>query len=394
MRTLSEQYAKYATWFMIQSVRIGQMDILSKMNLEAHKGRPLTPENKKLTLWRPSEKFIHCCIESQGCRFNRNSGACIMCDYGIGRNLTPDELKQALEQDLQPFTASVSTVLFGSYGSIFDTEEVSAECFDVLLDFIARQGIRTVIFETHCCTVNESVLAKIKEKLCDYGKTVVIEMGYESCEPYILKNCLNKVLDLNQLCHAMGMIHQYSMEVSLNVFLGAPFLSGKEQLDTTVQSVEWAFENGADSVVVFPCNIKPFTLLYQLYKNNLYEPISQWMLVELLSRIPEEKLDRITLSWYGDRGNFYENNQFPLIPPMDCEKCHNDILAFYRFFMKEPLCTRRKQLIEDFIHREMNCDCRNRFLESLKVQKKRLDAEEIEPLLKAMGYKKDRGYVE
>lgn len=99
------------------------MDILSKMNLEAHKGRPLTPENKKLTLWRPSERFMHCCIESQGCRFNRNSGACVMCDYGIGRNLNPVELERALQQDLQPFTASVSTMLFGSYGSLFDTEK-------------------------------------------------------------------------------------------------------------------------------------------------------------------------------------------------------------------------------------------------------------------------------
>ncbi len=370
------------------------MDILSKMNLEAHKGRPLTPENKKLTLWRPSERFMHCCIESQGCRFNRNSGACVMCDYGIGRNLDPVELERSLQQDLQPFTASVSTMLFGSYGSLFDTEEISAECFDVLLDFIVKQDIQTVIFETHCCTVNERILDRIQRKLCAKGKTVIIEMGYESCDPYILKNCLNKVLDLEQLRNAIGMIHQYSMEASLNVFLGAPFLCGKEQLDTTVQSVEWAFEKGADSVVVFPCNVKPFTLLYQLYKNNLYQPISQWMLVELLARIPEEKLDRVSLSWYGDRSNFYENGQFPLIPPVDCENCHKDILIFYHSFMKEPSCVQRKKLVQEFIQRGTNCDCRDRFLERLKIQKKRLAAEEIVPLLKAMKRDKDIDYVE
>ena len=371
------------------------MDILSKMNIEAHKDRPLTPANKKLTLWKPSEAFMHCCIESQGCRFNRIKGACIMCDYGIGCNLTPIELKSALEEEkLQLSISSVSTALFGTYGSIFDTEEISEECFDILLDFIVKQKIQTVIFETHCCTVNERNLEKIQEKLCANGKKVIIEMGYESCDAYVLKNCLNKVLDLDQLYGTIGRIHNYSMEVSLNVFLGAPFLSAHEQLDTAVRSVEWAFEKGADSVVIFPSNIKPFTLLYQLYQNNLYKPISQWMLVELLSRIQEEKLNRITLSWYGDRSNFYENERFALIPPKDCKICHDDIFAFYRSFMNEPFSAQRKQLVENFIKNGVNCDCRDKFLESLKIQRERMTAEEIEILLKKMKHEKEMNYVE
>ena len=126
------------------------------MNLEAHRGRPLTPENKKLTLWRPSEDFIHCCIESQGCRFNRNNGSCVMCDYGIGRNLTAGELKKALREDLEPYMDSVSILLLGTYGSILDTEEVPEECFDVLLEFVERQKIKTVIFETHCSVINKN----------------------------------------------------------------------------------------------------------------------------------------------------------------------------------------------------------------------------------------------
>ena len=100
------------------------MNILSEMNMKAHQGRELTPENKKLTLWRPSKEFVHCCIESNGCRFSRNNGACIMCDYGIGRNLTPVELREALDEELTPQLKSVSTLLFGTYGSILDTAEV------------------------------------------------------------------------------------------------------------------------------------------------------------------------------------------------------------------------------------------------------------------------------
>lgn len=369
------------------------MEILGKMNIGAHRGRPLTPESRKITLWRPSEKFIHCCIESRGCRFSRDNGACIMCDYGIGCNLTPIELEEALKNELQPFMDSVSTVLFGSYGSILDTGEISEDCFDIVLDFIVDQRIPTVIFETHCHTVNERNLAKIQKKLNAAGTNVIIEMGYESCDPFVLENCLNKILNLEQLCSAVELIHKYCMEASLNVFLGAPFLSEREQLDTAVESVKWAFDKGADSVVIFPCNIKPFTLLYQLYKYNLYKPVSQWMLVELLLRIPEEKLNCVTLSWYGDRKNFYENDEFPLIPPIDCEKCHDGIFEFYHRFMKEPLSGQRRQLTNEFVQRGTDCGCRDRFLEQLEAWNERPDIAEIKCLLEKIKSEKGIDYV-
>ena len=125
---------------------IDAMNILSKRNLEAHQGRPLTPEGKKLTLWRPSKDTLHCCVESRGCRLSRDNGACIMCDYGIGRNITPHELENELACQLQPRLKFVSTVLFGSYGSVFDVEEISEDCFDVILDFIVAQKIQNVVF--------------------------------------------------------------------------------------------------------------------------------------------------------------------------------------------------------------------------------------------------------
>lgn len=354
------------------------------MNIQAHQNRPLTPEYKRLTLWRTSKEFLHCCIESRGCSFSRDNGACIMCDYGIGRNLTPVELEKALTEELQPYMNSVSMLLFGSYGSILDTREISEECFDVLLEFLAKQRIRTVIFETHCSTVTERNLERIREKLGTGNLKIIIEMGYESCDTFVLENCLNKVLNLKQLCSSISLVHKYGMEVSLNVFLGAPFLCEREQLDTAVASVKWAFEKGADSVVIFPCNIKPFTLLYRLYRKGLYKPVSQWMLVELLSRIQEEKLDRITLSWYGDRENFYENGQFPLIPPSDCKSCHDGIFDFYRTFMKESSSVRKKQLIDKFIRAKRHCDCREKFLDSMTDCKGRPDAEEIKGLLETM----------
>lgn len=307
-----------------------------------------------------------------------------MCDYGVGHNITPEELRRALKVKLSPYVNAATTVLFGTYGSILDTDEISEECFEVILDFIVKKGIHTVIFETHCSTVDEDILKKIQKKLQINHVKVIIEMGYESCDEYVLKNCLNKIINLDQMCNVITLIHKYSMEVSLNVLLGTPFLSAKEQLDTAVQSVDWAFEKGADSVVIFPCNIKPFTLLFELYKKDLYKPISQWLLIELLSRIPTKKLNHITLSWYGDRKNFYENDRHPLIPPTDCKKCHDRIFEFYHAFMKESDASKRKKLVDDIIGEEKECNCHTRVLQDLEVVQQRMEKNQILSLLECL----------
>ncbi len=129
------------------------MKHLNYANLNAHKGRPCTPLGKYLTLWHTSDSFLHCCIESQGCRFSKESGACVMCDYGVGRNLTPTELEKALEETLRPALSGVKTILFGSYGSVLDEYEISSECLDVILDFVSKCSFDNIIFETHYSTV-------------------------------------------------------------------------------------------------------------------------------------------------------------------------------------------------------------------------------------------------
>lgn len=170
------------------------MKLLNYTNLNAHSGRPGTHLGKYLTLWHTSESFLHCCIESQGCRFSKESGACVMCDYGVGRNLAPAELGKALEETLRPALSGVKTILFGSYGSVLDEYEISGDCLEVILDFASKCNFDNIIFETHYSMVNSEKLLKIKNVLGD-KLNIIIEMGYESCDEYILSNCLGKFMD-------------------------------------------------------------------------------------------------------------------------------------------------------------------------------------------------------
>lgn len=352
------------------------MDMLSEANRKFRLSRPLTPEGKRLTLWHTSERFIHCCIESRGCRFSKDCGACIMCDYGEGRNLEPSELLESVDKMLKPYKDKLDLLLLGSYGSIFDEYEIPADCFDVVLDTLVEINPRTAIFETHYSTVTESKLLLVLNKM-PRNMNLIIEMGFESSDPFVLKYCLGKVMDLTELSRAIDLIHRHSASVCLNIFLGAPFICEADQLETAWQSVMWAFEHGADSIVIFPANIKPFTLLHELYKNGFYEPVSHWLLIKLLSRIPADLLDRVSFAWYGDRENFYENNAYPLIPPESCEVCRNILFGFYNAFMAESDTTSRFRLITELMSLDAVCACNERLEERLKTWTERPSASNI-----------------
>lgn len=356
------------------------MNILNNSNLNSHKGRPYTPPGMQLTLWQTSDNFLQCSIESQGCKFSKESGACVMCDYGIGRNLTAIELKYALENTVREKMLGIDTILFGSYGSVLDEYEISNECLDVILNFVLKSNVKNVIFETHYSTVTHEKLCKIRNAIG--SKCIItIEMGYESCDEYVLSNCLRKVMNLDYLKETINLIHNVGMEASLNVFVGAPFISQQEQTLTAVESVEWAFLNGADDVVIFPANIKPFTLLYDLYKAGYYSELSHWQLIDVLNRIPEKYLNRVYISWYGDRKNIYENDQYPLLPPKDCEKCHEKIFAFYRNFSCTKNGKSRKELLSELLGCSAECSCRSEYLHNFNSGVKRLSPGQIQEIV-------------
>lgn len=356
------------------------MNKLNYFNIKAHEGRPYTPLDKKLTLWHTADDFLHCCIESQGCKYSKIAGTCIMCDYGIGKNLTPEILRKELTDVLQPALIGIETILFGSYGSILDEYEISDDCLNVILDFTAKCNVKNIIFETHYSTVTRDKLKRINRALS--GKcNITIEMGFESCDRFILHNCIGKIMDLTELIEKINLIHDENIEVCLNVFLGAPFITTQEQTLSAVKSIEWAFSNGANSVVIFPSNIKPFTLLFDIYKAGHYSEISQWQVIDVLNRISNEYLDKISLSWFGDRKNFYENNDYPLIPPKDCEKCHDRIFSFYHNFRYEKNSAIRRQLLNHLLSDKLDCTCREDFIKQYNCNGERLTQIQIERIL-------------
>lgn len=233
-------------------------------------------------------------------------------------------------------------VLLNSLGSVLDTQEMPMENIVYLLDELSKIEAKVIIFETHYLTINASILEVIKQKLED--KEVVIELGLESSNKEVRKNCLNKYIDNEEFVKRVNLIKSFGFGAEANVIFGTPFLTTEEQIKDTIQSMEWCFKNNIDKVNLFPINIKPYTLLYKLYEEGKYSPVSHRDFIEVLRRVPKEYIDKLYLCWYGNREIKYGTKKTVL------PKCEKDeyakLMNFYQKFNKAKDLEERIKLLE------------------------------------------------
>lgn len=268
-----------------------------------------------------------------------------MCDYGKVRkeNLKPHDIKEILNTVFNNFKELPEVLLLNSLGSVLDTEEMQIENIITLLDELSNINIDVIIFETHYLSINNSILSLIKQKL--YNKDIVIELGLESSNKQIREKCLNKYINNANFIEKINLIKSYGFGVEANVIFGSPFLTDEEQKADTANSINWCFENNIDKVNLFPINIKPYTLLYKLYEQGKYSPVSHRNFIEVLNKVPKEYIDKIYLCWYGNREITYDKNK--TVFPKCNESEYKILMEFYKEFNMRRNIEKRMELLSN-----------------------------------------------
>ncbi len=347
------------------------MTYLDDLNCRIRADRPLARRETIATLWGEGTEFVQVCFQSRGCRYS-DMGACIMCDYGCGRNLEPYEIENYCSTAPVFEDSGVKEILIGTYGSSLDEYEMSETCFRKILERLRQTDIPMIGFETHCDTVSSGKLKEIKDYLFD--KEIYIEMGFESLDDKVRERYLNKRLKIKNLEKAMELVHRFGFLVVLNILIGAPFLSPRQQIEDVCASVKWAFDNGADNVVLFPMNVKPYTVLYRIMQKGMYKPVSHWLVIntldELAQILTDDQLAHVGLSWYGERSDIYKKPFLQMVTPRACDKCRGKIFRFYGMYQAEASGSRRRELIREILQTPVECDCREEehWLEGMAVK--------------------------
>lgn len=340
-----------------------KQSILRYLNEQIRASRPKMSVDKVCQVFNENN-LLEIGFLSQCCR-NDASGSCIMCDYGCASGTrSDDEYISEMINILEHIDTQIDTLLLCTNGSFFDEYQISSSLFNAIIATAAKYDISIIEFETHYSDVTTTKLDIIKSMLPD--KQIMIEMGLESINPKYQKDFIMKNINLESYERTIRLIQSYGFIVETNIMLGLPFLSPQEQLEDAQKTIYWALSHEC-KIVLFPINIKPYTLLMQMYMEELYYPISHWLLIILLDRIPEKDLDKITVAWYGNREEKYVDSVIDTVFPTSCPICMNTINTFYCNFLKESSSKSRKGLIRELIH-NTSCNCLHKQIDNLNLK--------------------------
>ncbi len=330
-----------------------QTEVLRKVNQYIKKTRPYLNPLYPCQVFQEKE-LLEIGFLSKRCEHDAK-GTCIMCDYGCAKKTYSDEeYLNEMDEILKKYSWETKMLLLCSNGSILNSKQISDGLFKKILLRAAQTDIVQIEIECHYKDVTIKKLDLIKEIL--YDKKITIEMGLETVNPLYQDIFFGKDINLNEYEKKILLIQSYGFEIDLNIILGLPFMSSKEQLKDTCKTLDWVFEHKC-SPVIFPVNIKPFTLLMHMYQSGYYKPISHWLLLYLLDSIEEEKLSQVVIAWYGNREEIYEGTKKRAIFPTVCLECKEKITNFYDKFISCNDSYIRKKLLYDTINSASKCTC-------------------------------------
>ncbi len=308
-----------------------------------------------------------------GCSHDKNGG-CTMCNYGKGHFVDRREILQEMEWKIKELPENLQELIVTPTGSMLDEQEVSMELLADILKLLESVVVNDFSIETRADTISEEKLNLVKQYI--HADRIFIETGVEVCNNWILRNCVNKDMDMEDLGQALRTIHSMNMYACANIGIGIPFLSERMSIRLAADSVRTAFEMGFDSVVLFPYHIKPGTLSSCLWEMGEYKCCSLWALIEVLGMLPEEKLEQVYISWYR---NYYEDPKKILLSPDTCDVCREEALTCLDAYKNYPGKKAREKLLS------LSCECRDIWKQELLSQPDDIDADGMAEIYRRLG---------
>ncbi len=309
-----------------------------------------------------------------GCSHDR-AGGCTMCNYGKGHNVCYTEILQDLKTQIETLPKNLQELIVNSTGSMLDEQEVPHKLLVEVLKILGSVTTTDFLIETRADTVSAEKLDLLKQYI--HAKHIFIEMGVENCNDWILRNCVNKNMDMETLRQALEIIHSKDIYACANIGIGIPFLNERMNIQAAADSVKIALEMGFDSIVLFPYHIKPGTLSDYLQRQGEYQCCSLWALIEILDLFSPELLEKIHISWYR---NYYNDPKKVILSPDTCDNCREKVLDALDAYKNYPGEKARRNLSS------FTCKCRDVWKQKILSQPMDINLDEIFTLYRQLGF--------
>lgn len=310
-----------------------------------------------------------------GCSHDRNGG-CTMCNYGKGHYVSHEKILQELGGQIEKLPENLQELIVTPTGSMLDDREVPRELFVEILKLLENVITNVFLIETRADTVAAEKLKLMQQYI--HADRIFIEIGVEACNDWILRNCVNKNMNMEELEKAVEIIHDSGMYACANIGIGIPFLNERMSIITALDSVKTAFRMGFDTVVLFPYHVKPGTLSAYLWEQGEYRCCSLWALIQALEMLPQKILGQVHISWYR---NYYDDKKKILRSPDTCDACREEVLELLDLYRNYPGAESMEKL------RFLSCGCRKAWKEKVFSQPDNVDMDRIAMVYRWLGKK-------
>lgn len=332
---------------------------------------------------------------SAGCTHDGKSG-CTMCNYGYGKSRKVEEspVLAEIRREVEKLPRQLQEIVLGPVGSMLDDQEVPPEFRRQIFEALSDIECREFTCETRADSITAEKLQVMKQSL--HTSRITLEIGVETLDFWCLRNCVNKNCHPSQIKEAVAIAHREEVGICANVGIGIPFLSEKCGIRLAVETISTLLAMDVESIVLFPYNIRPGTLLEWLWQNGLYSCVSLWTLPEILSHFSGEDLSRIQIAWYR---NYHQDTSKVLCMPSTCPVCNEEVLGLFDQYRNHPGEEALRPLLDyDCLCREkwrVNCAAQGDEIQFGPVEKAyramaeefEVDAEALERELTYMKYK-------
>lgn len=338
-----------------------ETNYLQRKNREIRNKRPWLPAGEVCDVFY-GNNLVEICFLSRRCR-NDLQGSCIMCDYGVAEGCADTSVYiHKLSGVLAHLDCTIDTILLSTNGSFFDESQIPSSLFLSILEQVANSNVKAVEIETHYRDVTAEKLELFRKILPN--KKLFIEMGLETINPLYQSCIIMKGIELSEFERSVSLIQSMGINVECNVMVGLPFLFEKEQYEDVLKTIYWVFDHQC-APVLFPINIKPYTLLMDIYQAGFYTPVSHWMIPIILDTLPIGQLSQVTIAWYGNREDIYPECNMRTVFPVSCDRCGVLLEEFYYRFSNLSSGEDRKRVLVDLFSK-ITCSCLNLLKEEIK----------------------------
>ena len=223
-------------------------------------------------------------IPSRGCRFDY-SGACTMCNFGAGAMTSDVDIVEFVCRQASAHRNS-PCIFITTSGSFLDDSEISPSLRLELLSLLGSLGYQTIATESRPEFITESSVRLARSALSS-AVELEIGIGVESANPWIRRNCVNKMLSDSEIDRAIAACHDTGASVYVHVLLKPPFLCEGEAVADATETLIRYHSAGADRLGVGLMSVKANTLTHWLWQRGMYEPPTYWSAAAVIKRLPE-----------------------------------------------------------------------------------------------------------